>query len=182
MRRTVRVAVALVVGQVTLCVAIGWVIFSYSLQHAHRGSAAVDQIAAPRPPIASSPSPTVPSPTPAPAASATTPRKQASRPAGPVPPRTGAPATAVPPVPPAPRTTAAPAPSSESPQASLVPPFASVSTSPSSSASATPSARPGEPVVVGAPCDRPGAAGRTADGRDVRCMPDGPYHLVWKIV
>ena len=48
-RRTVRVAVALLLGQAVLVAVIGWVTYRYSPAHRHRGAAVVDQMAgAPR--------------------------------------------------------------------------------------------------------------------------------------
>ena len=187
-RRTVRVAVALVVGQVLLCAIIGWVTFSYSQQRAHQGSAAVGQIAVPTPPIAAWPSGPAPSPIPAPAPSTRSTRTHSPRPAGPMPPAStelpaieaATDALTMPAWPP----TAAPTPTSGGPQATQVPPPASAVEKPvpSASVSAPPTEVAEEPVVPGASCDRLGALGRTADGRDVRCLPDRLGRLRWKIV
>jgi hypothetical protein len=179
-RRTVRVAVALVAGQLLLCTVIGWVTFSHPRERAHRDSAAVDQMVVPPIPIAPSPSPPAPSPTPAPTPTTAIPRKHSTHQVDRAPPATTAqPAVEAATGGPA---AAAPATTSESPQVTLLPPAASVVPAPSPSASATPTEAVEEPVVAGAPCDRLGALGRTADGVDVRCLPDRQGRLRWKIV
>ena len=189
MRRTVRVAVALVVGQAMLCAAIGWVIFSYSREHAHRDSPVVDQMAAPPAGIPPPPSGLTPIPTRAPTSPAPTTRKTrttSTRPAEPVPPATidtpsieaATGALTFPGLP----AGAAPAATSESPQLSQAPSAVPVGTAPTAAASPTPTEAVEEPVVAGAPCNRLGALGRTADGADVRCLPDARGHLRWKIV
>lgn len=180
-RRTVRVAVALVVGQALLCAVIGWVTFSYSRERAHRDPAAVDQLAAPPATIAVSPSVPTTGRTPGPTPGSS--RARSTPPAAPVPPGPPRPATGVT-TSTGPAASVAPTTTSKSPYLVVIPPPAAprASASPSPAASATPTAVVEEPVVAGARCDRRGALGRTADGVDVLCLPDRQGRLHWKIV
>ncbi|MBU2662022.1 hypothetical protein KOI35_00730 [Actinoplanes bogorensis] len=187
-RRTVRMAVALVVGQALLCALIGWLTLGRARPDdpAPPGSV-VDQLAAP--PLAAPPVP-VPSSSSsrAPAVSSTRERK-AIRPAptttAPVPTRTPQPISVppeepaiVPPVPPAPSPSASPSVS--------VPVSASPITVPSPVTTPSPPAKaPDEvqqPVVVGDECRPEGALGRTAEGELVKCVRDGRHRARWKIV
>ena len=170
-RRTVRVAVALVVGQTLLIGLIGWLTFGRAI-----GSGGdVDQLAAP--PV--TPPPTVigqyvdpPAPPTASAAPPTTARRAtADRRTAP----TRAPSPPPEPVPPAP-TTGAPEPApSIAVTTTIVPPALVPQVSPS------PSELPG-PVVAGDPCAPEGAYAHTADGVLVRCARTWHHRLRWKIV
>lgn len=184
-RRTVRVAIALVVSQALLCALIGW------LTLGRRGSGtAVDELAAP-PQV---PPPTVTSSYATPSPSATT--------SAPAPRATTGPAatdadvvTAT-----STRSTATARPSATAPPAvpdivlPVVPePIVSLLPTPTPSRSAVPPQLPGAsarpqvpevpgPVVVGEPCTPEWAWGRTADGTLVRCLRTWHHSLRWKIV
>jgi hypothetical protein len=181
-RRTVRVAVALVVGQALLVGLIGWLTFG----RASGSGGAVDQLAArpatPLPPAATSryaepprpPSTSAPAPTTAKHETAgRPPDRTATTSRAPAPP----PESAAPPSPKAPR---GPVPSivvspSIVPSA-LVPVVPVPPPSPPS-----PHEVPG-PVVAGDPCAPEGAAAHTADGLLVRCARTWHHRLRWKIV
>jgi len=177
-RRTVRMAVALVVGQALLCALIGWLTFSHSRSAgSDPGPVEIDQLAAP-PPVAMRPSATV---RPAPARSAAVPSAKAARPA---PRRTTRPARDwVPPAPPA-RTTAparpGPIPPPRSPEPIQLPP------PPPRPATSWPAAPPSgflqQPVTVGERCWPEGAFGLTRGRTLVRCDGDPHRPPRWKIV
>jgi hypothetical protein len=198
-RRTVRLAGALVVGQVLLVAVIGWVTFTCAGGHSAKGAPAVDQLAAPpavipppAPGQAPPPSPSQAPPlSPSPAASATesaaagaqtrtadpdppaAPRSNASGPR----PRMIAPsASAAPsaPVPPAPPYSTVASPGSSSPPPTLV--------SSSDAPASTPPGSPAPPIQAGQPCTEMFAVAMTADGRLVRCLPTRYHELRWKIV
>jgi len=179
-RRIVRVAVALVVGQALLCALIGWL----TLGHAKDSGPPVDAMAAPP----ALPSTSVPSP-------AVTSRY--------VPP----PATTVPPAPPtkrkrttdrkpeAPAATRAPTPSAHppAPAPAVVPPLPVptivVTTTTPGSALVPPLPKPPEtpavvagPVTVGDLCTPVGAYAFTADHTLVRCTRAWHHRARWKIV
>ena len=189
-RRTVRMAVALVVGQAMLCALIGWLTLGRSRPDnpAPPGSAVVDQLAVP--PLAGpAPAPS-PSLSRSPAISSTRERRPASTPnraprgpstTTPVPPEPISlppeePAI-VPPVPP-PATITTPSPSvAAGPTVSTVP---SPVTTPSPPAKVPDDVQ--QPVRVGDECRPEGASGRTADGELVKCVRDGRHRARWKIV
>ncbi|MEV4343370.1 hypothetical protein AB0J83_02660 [Actinoplanes sp. NPDC049596] len=193
-RRTVRMAVALVIGQALLCALIGWL----TLGRAHSGpdgsGAAVDQAAAPPPAVVPAPSPPAARPAPPAVTSrdAEAPAKKTRRPA-----KTTTSATS-------PDKTVSPAASTTEPPAPAPPP----TTSPSSAPSPTPSSElillpPMPPtespapryspepdfddevqrnVTVGDRCRPEGAYGRTRDDRLVRCLRFHNDPPRWKIV
>ncbi|MFI5888975.1 hypothetical protein ACIA5D_02520 [Actinoplanes sp. NPDC051513] len=182
-RRTVRVAVALVVGQALLCALIGWL----TLGRGHGSAATVDQMAAP--PV---PAPTATSryatPAPTAATSATPPatagRKTADRKVAATPSRANPPALD-PPDPPAPAPPP-PAPATAVPElpdptivvtTTTVPGRALVPPMPSPTLSEAPG-----PVTVGDRCLPEGAFARTADGDLVRCVRTWRHRSRWKIV
>ncbi len=175
-RRTVRVAAALVAGQAALCAVIGWVTFGTP-------DAAPPSAARPAdPPAARSivvPTVSMALPVPAAPAATTTAGTATTRPKAPTrapkPPR---PAT----TPPRARTTSVPVP----PTTPATPVFTAEPTAAPPAADVGATAAPTspevqKPVVVGEPCDPPGASGRTADDVDVRCVrgDDGPPR--WQI-
>ncbi|GAB2573305.1 hypothetical protein Aab01nite_19790 [Paractinoplanes abujensis] len=186
-RRTVRMAVALVVGQAMLCALIGWLTLGRHRPEPARppGAPVVDQLAIP-------PLTTTAASAPPPSRSAISATRQSRQPsvvssARPAPVRS---------------TSAAPAPPAASPEPILappddpamvppVPPVPSPSTPktpllPSSPASSpVPSASPGvvqDPVRVGDECHPVGSYGRTAEGDLVRCVRDWRHGPRWKIV
>jgi hypothetical protein len=184
-RRTVRTAVALVIGQALLCAVIGWLTFGRPFAAGPGGdSATIDRMAAP-PPIV--PVPTATASTPAPSTGSSAPAHTVTG-AGhhlPPPPPQSGPAGEAPPLPaaqttgpevlPEPSTeiaTGIPAPTTQS----LVPPPVSPPLPPAPTAATVQ-----QPVVVGGRCGPPGAYGRTADGIDVRCQTIGPHRTRWKI-
>lgn len=170
MRGTVRVAVALLVGQALLGALIGWLTLGRS--PAADGGAAVDHLVAPpfAAPPATSPAPARSSAQPAGGGSSApaeirTPATRRNLPA--------AQRTTTPPPPPPdppdpspPLVTGSPELITEPPPAPLPP-------------SATPEVQ--EPVVIGERCRPPGAFGRTADGIEVRCLPGWHHRPRWKI-
>jgi hypothetical protein len=171
-RRTVRMAVALVAGQAALCAVIGWVTFGAG--HPDRpGNAAqaVDPLADPpqiEPPATAAPAPpgsaTVP-PAP-PAAKASTSTRASSHPAAPKPHRS-TPARAAPV--PAPRqSAAAPRPSPPGGQAELQHP----SPAPTGTQSG---------AVLGEPCDPVGAPGLTVDHIVLHCILGIDGNQSWQI-
>ncbi|MCO8272058.1 hypothetical protein M1L60_15800 [Actinoplanes sp. TRM 88003] len=185
-RRTVRMAVALVVGQAVLCALIGWLTLGQSRSEPARSpGAAVDQLAAPPPADPATPSartviaPTTQAREPVPATSRPAPRKKKRSPAAPErPATTTAPTTRAPQpisVPPDPPALVPPAP----------PPSPPPSPSPSSALPSSPSPSAGlvrDPVRVGDECRPTGAYGRTAEGVLVRCVREWRHPPRWKIV
>jgi hypothetical protein len=167
-RRTVRTAVALVVGQALLCALIGWLTFGRSTATApgRRGSTTVDGLALrPVDPSSSTAPRNPPRSVPAASGSART-----------VPGATRHLPTAPP--------TVAPAPSSAAPAAPAVPPEPSTLLASNTTAPVVPPAPPASvevqaPVLVGARCRPAGAFGLTVDGTAVRCL--GPHRPRWKI-
>jgi len=168
-RRTVTVAGALIVGQASLCVVIGFVTFGGRDDATPGAHAAAPQIAVP-PAISPSPNPSpsrsaageklaaVRSTTPRPTSPAPTTDRERSSPAG-----STAPAS----------TPAAPVSSTTSPpDLGLVP---------SSSSAPAPGDTP-EPAVVNARCDTEGATGRTGTGKAVRCERTRDGDLRWRLV
>jgi hypothetical protein len=174
-RRTVRVAVALIVGQALLVALIGWLTFG----QAGGPRPAVDQVAAP-PQV---PPPTATSRYASPSRSATTSLH---------PPRVGVPATTDRKA--APRRTppATADPPDPAPPSTLVEtpsPAATVTPVPSNSALVPPAPPAASdvpvvqtPVTVGDRCWPEGAYGRTADGTLVRCLRTTHHRRRWKIV
>jgi hypothetical protein len=202
-QRTVRLAAALVAGQVVLVAVIGWVIFACAGDRsAQSGDAALDPLAAPPAQIL-----------PAPAAASPAPRKRVSEsPAPPThrgpgangqPSRPARPASTPPvaetagpprwlPLVPAPTITTPPGPLTLAPPPSppAPPPPASpvatanptaVSGASPSAATASPSASP-RTVLAGWLCGQIYARARSDDGWTVRCLPARDHHLRWKIV
>ena len=183
-RSTVRVAVALVVGQALLCALIGWLILgraqsdspdSPDSPDASEGSSGVDRLALP-------PAGRRPTPGDEPAATGqqTVTASRQSRAVAPdgvvetAGPRRSAPAGTVP-----------PEPQILSPQPLIaVPAIPGPSSTPTLPAlSVPPTFGPAqEPVTVGALCRPVGAFGRTARQTLVRCVRDGHHHPRWKIV
>jgi len=190
-RRTVRMAVALVIGQALLCALIGWLTLGASQEQTRRpGSPPVDQLAAPPPPG-------LPHPT-------------ASRPAmprqvRPVRPALSRPASARPvsrpdrrttpppaprfspkPAPPksAPPKSASPGPASPRPTLTPLPPVPPVPELPTPKTSA-PSPPAGETVqeavTIGDRCRPEGAYGRTNRGVLARCFSSWHHGPRWKI-
>ncbi|MBM2617458.1 hypothetical protein JIG36_18030 [Actinoplanes sp. LDG1-06] len=187
-RRTVRMAVALVVGQAMLCALIGWLTLGRHRSEPSRppGSAVVDQLAAPPltgpVPAASRSAISSTAQTRKPAPARPSPRRSTAdavpRPVVPEPDRPE-PISAPPedppvvPTPPTPPTPPAPSPPRTSPPDQLTP---SPQTTPS------PSGAVQEPVRVGDECDPVGSFGRTAEGELVRCVRDWRHGPRWKIV
>ncbi|WP_157437159.1 hypothetical protein [Actinoplanes subtropicus] len=171
-RRTVRVAVALVVGQALLVGLIGWL----TLGRAGGSDRAVDQLAAP--PVTPRPANTsryaaLPAP---PSTSAATPtparRATSARRAGPATATSRAPRPSSPPA-----TTVAPEPAPSIVVATtIVPPVPLVP-----ALTPSPSGTPG-PVVIGGTCAPEGVYAYTADGLLVRCARTWRHRLRWKIV
>jgi hypothetical protein len=182
-RRTVRVAAALVAGQVLLVAVIGWVTLTCADDRPAHDASPVDQMAAPPglirpiPPSSASSSPTASPVRHKPAHTADPGRttRPASRAANP---GTGetAPAPVPPPVVASPSASPAASfgPSTSSGPLTLVP---TPTVTPSPTASAT-----REPVRVGQPCSKIFALARSEDGWIVRCLPTRYRHLRWKIV
>ena len=181
-RRTVRVAVALVVGQALLVALIGWL----TLTRSDGSGGTVDQMAA----LPATPLPTTvgryadPPAPPAASTSVATPPATRRTTAG----RKSEPATVAPQ---APSRTAKPVPATLPPEPTptivvtptVVPPaLAPPQPSPPASPPPTsPSIAPG-PVVVGYPCAPEGAYAYTAHGVLVRCTRLWHHRLRWKIV
>jgi hypothetical protein len=194
-RRTVRVAVALIVGQALLCMLIGWLTFG----HPRSTGSTVDEMAAPPlsppPAVTGDYAPTAGSvPAATPARVTTSGRKTAWTRAATDPPTFGPPtidpATIVPalksppavPLPPPPTPTVAdPTPGSAAttspPVVGLQPPQPVDSPSP---VVASPEVQ--SPVVVGELCRPELAYGRTAGGTVVRCLRTWHHRPRWKIV
>ena len=193
-RRTVRLAVALVIGQALLCALIGWLTLGHDRSEPQRPGSPVDQLAAP---------PLVPAPPATVARSAAVVSKQSRRPSSAVAdrPRATAVGTAAPrptaatPTP-TPTTNSAAAPTRSpvpigSPPADPAPPPMVPPLPPTPSASASSKVPPQgdaelpevqEPVEAGARCRPLYAFGRTEEGNLVRCLRKGPYRPRWKIV
>ncbi|WP_250027394.1 hypothetical protein [Paractinoplanes maris] len=190
-RRIVRMAVALVVGQAMLCAVIGWLTLGPGRSEPTRapGSAVVDQLAAPpliAPAAPTSRAATTPAAStaqarkPVPATTRTAPRRPpaatttaASRSPDPTTPPSTTPAQpdpvaiVIPPPPPVP-----PAPSTEpSPITTTATPVPSTSSAPVQ-----------QPVRVGDECRPAGAYGRTLKGELVRCLREWGQRPRWKIV
>jgi hypothetical protein len=190
-RRTVRLAAALVVGQVLLVAVIGWVTFTYADKRPGGNTPAVERLAAPP---AAIPPPAVPAPgdsaTPAPPASTSTSgRTRTADPDLPVAPRSSssprpaagpaAAGTSAPPgAPPVPPTVTAPVNGLTTPPLTLVPTADSPAVS---TPTPTTSSRP-PPIVAGQACTQMFALARAADGGMVRCLPARDHQLRWKIV
>ncbi|MDY7088464.1 MAG: hypothetical protein SYR96_25585 [Actinomycetota bacterium] len=191
-RRTVRMAVALVVGQAMLCALIGWLTLGRHRAEPARPprSSVVDQLAIP-PLTSAAPPPSrgaisataLPRPASAAPRRAAPARSTADALPPPVVPATGAPQPInAPPddpqvAPPSPPPPPPPLPSSPRTRIPLTP-VPSVATP-------TPSTSPEvvqEPVRVGDECRPLGAYGRTGEGDLVRCLPDGRDEPRWKIV
>jgi hypothetical protein len=185
--RTVRVAVALVVGQALLCALIGYL----TLGHA-RGSGHDDQVA--DPPLVSPPAATSGSASPSASATTLTGTSRATRKARDL--ATARTSTAPPPAPPAPAPPAAAPPvTAEPPPDTLIattPPTPSpVATTTSSPpleglipprpTTGTPSTDVQQPVTIGDRCAPEGASGKTAEGTAVRCLRTAHYRPRWKI-
>jgi hypothetical protein len=180
-RRTVRVAVALVVGQALLCTLIGWLTLSQSRPAGSGpGASAVDQLAAP-PPVAPGPPVVGTTTSAAPSSSyssAPVRRKRTSAAVdAPAPPR----ATTGAPTPPSPEPIGLPpeppAASSSAPAPPLPPTVA-----PSSAVTTPPTGLIRAPVTIGDRCRPEGAFGRTAEGALVRCVAERHRRPRWKIV
>jgi len=206
-RRTVRLAAALVVGQVFLVAIVGWMTLTRPGDRPAAGASGVDRMAAPPAWIAPAREPSSgrpPSTSPAESARAHTIEQAPADPANPA--RTPAGTTQSPgaaPVSLAPFGAAGSAPAGP---LALTPPSSGTATSPK--ATPSPSAGPAGTgtggsvgtggsgglgvsgsagptpgtVLAGRPCDHWGALARAHDGRMVRCLPGRYYRLRWKIV
>ncbi|MCY1140432.1 hypothetical protein OWR29_20740 [Actinoplanes sp. Pm04-4] len=188
-RRTVRMAVALVVGQALLCALIGWLTLGQSRSEPPgTPGSVVDQLAAPppaNPPPPSARTAIAPATTqarkPAPVATTTRPV-----------PRRAVTSSAVPSRPPAqppasrePEPILIPAPKSPAPEPPAPSPPAVTPMPTTTSATPAPSPTPDlvrEPVEVGDECRPAGAYGRTAEGVLVRCVREWGHRPRWKIV
>jgi hypothetical protein len=178
-RRTVRVATALVAGQALLCAVIGWVTIGPP-DAGPRAARTVEPLAAPPVvPSLAGPAPAPPRVSPPPD-SAQTPsprgsraRSSASR--APAPPRRT-------------RATTKPAPPpDESPTLVIAPPEpGETRTTPDPGIIGTVAPSPVEtvqgPVTVGEECEPEGAPGITADDRKVRCVRNDDGDLRWQII
>ena len=173
-RRTVRVAVALVTGQALLCGVIGFVTFGGRSAEPPGARESAPQLAGPPivVPVPSTPPPSERAERPA---FSTVPRTRTQRPTTPptsVAVRSSAPRSSgptrtvsVPPAPPAP-----PKPAPSSTDRALLPPSSPVSGD-------------DEPVPVpDERCDTEDATGRTDRGKAVRCEPDRDGDLRWRLV
>jgi hypothetical protein len=156
-RRTVTIAVALVVGQLALCSVIGWVTFGDLLEQSPRRDpgalpAIVDSLPEPVPAPSTAPVPTVTSRAPRTAAPARTTPPRTTRPA--VPPTTA---------------TGTPKPTTSQPDAVLLP-------APGDDEAVQ------EPVKRHALCAPEDALGRTEDGDWLRCRQTDDGELRWRAV
>jgi hypothetical protein len=186
----VRVAAALVIGQIVLVAIVGWVTLTRAGDRPAPGAPRVDQLAAPgllAPAAPPSPeesrgkSPSVhhraQTVDPSPAAAA---KKPGADPAAPTPARAAGPALTPSP------------PGTSSGPLTLVPPVSWGAAQPTTAATTPPispavapsptASAPPAPVLAGRPCDQLGALTRADDGRMVRCLPDRHHQLRWKIV
>jgi hypothetical protein len=181
-RRTVRIAMLLVAGQLLLGAVIGWV----TLNPPHRGGLAAGRAAEPAagPTVTAAP-PGPAAPPPAPASSRPPKPLLLLRVRATVPPTTPAPAApAVATSPGAPRTLPPASRPSSAPATTPLPPAPPTSSgSPDPGLHPTPSGSGDvqEPVTVGAPCAPPGAPGRSADGTVLRCVPAPDGTPRWEI-
>jgi hypothetical protein len=190
-RRTVRLAAALVVGQVFLVAIVGWMTLTRPGDRPAAGASGVDRMAAPPAWIAPAREPSSrksSSTSPAESARAHTTEQGPADPADPAVGPTQSPRPD--PNPLVPFGTAGSVPSDP---LALTPPSSGTLTSPkatpspsaggsgglgvSASAGPTPAT-----VLAGRPCDHWGALTRADDGRMVRCLPGRYYRLRWKIV
>jgi hypothetical protein len=175
-RRTVRVATALVAGQALLCGVIGWVTFGPS-EPGPRAARTVEPLA---------PLPVVPSVVVPPAPPRASPP---SRPASSRSVRAKSSASRSPAAPKRPRVTTEPPPPADEPPPTLViaPPDQDKTRTPPSpglvgTGTPTPTASVQGPVTVGGECEPEGAPGVTADDRRVRCVRAGDGDLRWQII
>jgi hypothetical protein len=186
-RRTVRVAVALVVGQALLCALIGWL----TLGRGHGSGSSVDQMAAPPavPPTVTSRHVT-PGRSVATASVATASPAGGTRTADRKAPRSPAiratstrPADPPDPAPPTP----APAPATSETPALPVPTIVATTTGPGSALAPPVPPSPtvtdtSEPITIGDYCRPEGAYAIAADGTLVRCVRTWRHRPRWKIV
>ncbi|MET0495284.1 MAG: hypothetical protein ABW000_19355 [Actinoplanes sp.] len=171
-RRTVTVAVALVVGQALLCGVIGFVTFGGKSEAKPAPHAAEPRLAGP--PIVVPPPGVPPPSSSAPARKRSTTRATSTkRPILPPPATSRSTTTAT--KPPASPVTVPP-PSSEPPVSESLPPISLVPTSPAAGDDEP------EPPVAGKSCDDEGATGKTAEGKSVRCERDRDGDLRWRLV
>jgi hypothetical protein len=162
-RRTVRVAVALVAGQALLCAVIGWVTFGAS--HAHRPGAPVSTV---EPlagkPLVMPPAVSVPPPR-APSASVTPSAKEKVKTSAPASPRQS--------------------PSRRPPAEDSTSPPVMLASPPPRPADVAPSPTPADqvqsPVKLLDVCEPLDAKGLTADGVPVRCVKSADGTLHWQI-
>ncbi|SNY11874.1 hypothetical protein [Paractinoplanes atraurantiacus] len=189
-RRTVRMAVALVIGQALLCALIGWLTLGRSSSDPGGSGAAVDQAAAPPPRLTSAaPAPAVPAPEP-PVAASRGPQAPVSKTRRPAKTATPGKPTTSPPSSPAASPPAAPEPSvpSVTPSSELIllppePPTTSASASPTPRDQPRPDGdKVQRDVTVGDRCWPEGAFGRTRDDQLVRCLRARYDPPRWKIV
>lgn len=178
-RRTVRVATALVAGQALLCGVIGWVTFGRSDAGPQAAPVAVEPAA----PLPAAPSVFVPAPLPpeAPSSPSPPPATRSARaktsvsrsPAAPLRTRTTTPTRPAPPAdePPPTLVIAPPEPTRGTPNPGLI---GTVPPAPSDPVQ--------RPVTVGDECAPEGALGVTADDRWVRCVRDDDGDLRWRII
>ncbi|MFI6072744.1 hypothetical protein ACIA5C_14265 [Actinoplanes sp. NPDC051343] len=207
-RRTVRLAAALVVGQIFLVAIVGWMTLTRPGDRPATGASGVDRMAAPPAWIAPAREPSFRKPSstsPAESARAHTTEQAPVDPANPAKTSAGTAQSPGPaPISLAPFGAAGPAPSDP---LALTPPSSGTATSPK--ATPSPSAGPAGTagtggsvgtggsgglgvsgsasptpgtVPAGRPCDHWGALARADDGRMVRCLPGRYYRLRWKIV
>jgi hypothetical protein len=173
-RRTVRVAVALVTGQALLCGTIGFVTFGGRYDREPGARAAEPQLAGPPIVVPSTNSPP-PSERAEQPVSASTEQTRTERPTSPPAPASVRSSTT---------RSISPSRTSTVPVAPVPPP--TPTTSPTDRALLPPSSPasgddPPTPVVD-EPCDDAGATGRTADGKAVRCERDRHGDLRWRLV
>jgi hypothetical protein len=175
-RRTVRVAVALLAGQALLCAVIGWLNFGPS--PAHRGAARpVDPLAAP-PFVAPAPSAgrvKTSAATPRPTRTSAKEKAPTTRPPRP---------TLPPPDPESPSIVDAPSPAASSLEP--VQPAPPETTPELGTRPPPPSPSPSDkvqaPVKVSDDCAPEGALGKTSNGTNVRCVRKADGELRWEIV
>lgn len=173
-RRTVTVAVALVVGQALLCGIIGFVTFGGKSEVRPAPRAVEPRLAGPPRVV---PPPGVPPPSSAAPTGKRTPvRATSTHRSLPAPPpaRTRSRATSKPSRPPA---VTPPSASSAPPAPAISPPVALLPTSPAAGDDESP-----DPPVAGQSCDDEDATGKTAEGKSVRCERDRDGDLRWRLV